>query len=70
MNIGTRVYYNQNGLVVFEKSESSGDVSRVDNEIISYIDLPYGDKTLENVLDYHIENGEIVIDKTYIPQSK
>ena len=37
-------------------------------ENIGVLDLPYGDETLKDVSEFHIENGQIVIDKKVIPQ--
>lgn len=66
MEVGNRIYFNQNGLVLFKTGESSGAVTQhFENEIINYIDLPFGDKTLENAQEWHIdvEGKKIVVDK-------
>lgn len=69
IQVGNRIYYNQNGKAIFTTGEMQGDVlPRIENEVINYIDLPYGDTTLKDVSEYHIENGQIVIDKMIIPQ--
>lgn len=69
LQVGNRIYYNQNGKVILQTGEMQGDVlPRTENEVISYIDLLYGDKILEGVQEFHIENGQIVIDKKVIPQ--
>ena len=66
LQIGNRIYFNQNGKVTHQTGERQGDVLlNVENEVIQYIDLPFGDKTLENVQEFHIENGQIVVDKRF-----
>lgn len=70
MQIGKRIYYNQNGAIVCQLEEMNGNtLPRVYNEIVNYIDLPFGDKTLENVLEFHIEDKQIVVDKRIESQS-
>lgn len=64
MQIGNRIYYNQNGKVLFQTGESNGDVfPHLENEEIKYIDLEYGNIILKDVQEYHIENEIIIIDK-------
>lgn len=64
MQVGSRIYYNQDGKVLFQTGEMEGDVlPRVKNEVVSYVDLPYGDTSLQNVIAFHIEDGKIVVDK-------
>lgn len=64
MKRGNRIYYNQEGQILFQTYDIDGDVlPHLENEVIQYIDLPYGDKTLENALEYHIENNKLVISK-------
>lgn len=66
MKLGNRIYFNQNGQVIHVTGECQGDViARLENEVISYIDLDYGDKTIENAIEWHIdlENKKIVVDK-------
>ena len=67
--LGTRIYYNNLGNPIMILGEIEGDTPpRVENEVVSYLDLPYGDTTLKDVSEFHIENGQIVIDKKIIPQ--
>ena len=66
MKIGKRIYYNQYGKMILESGQREGEIQpRIENEIISYIDLDFDDNTLDNVLEYHIdiETKQIVIDK-------
>lgn len=66
MEIGSRIYYNQKGDCIFYTPEYNGEnlKPRI-KEIISYIDLPYGDKSMKNVEKFHIdvENKKIIVDK-------
>lgn len=64
--VGKRIYFNQYGEIVFILGDSSGSVKEHHkNEIINYIDFPYGDKTIENAEQWHIdvENRKFVVDK-------
>lgn len=64
MKIGNRIYYNQTGKCLWQTGEVFGSAfPLLEGEIVQYIDLPYGDKTLEDAEEWHIENGQIVIDK-------
>lgn len=66
MKLGNRIYFNQNGQVIHVTGECQGDViPRLENEIVSYIDLEYGDSTLKDAIEWHIdlENKKIVVDK-------
>lgn len=64
MKLGNRIYYNQTGKMVWMTGEMQGDVlpHQVD-EVIQYIDLEFGDETLKNAEEFHIENGQIVVTK-------
>lgn len=66
MQIGNRIYFNQKGQIVYMTGECQGDgTARLENEVVSYIDLPYGDRTIQNAETWHIdvENKKIVVDK-------
>ncbi|BDB02126.1 hypothetical protein [Clostridium botulinum] len=64
LQIGNRIYYDKNtGKVLFQTGEIQGDILPRKVEKIEYIDLAFGDKTLENVSTFHIENTKIIIDK-------
>lgn len=66
MKVGNRIYFNQNSEIIHVAWKCEGDVkTHLENEVISYIDLDYGDKTIENAIEWHIdiENKKIVVDK-------
>lgn len=66
MEVGKRIYFNQFGTIIFSLGECRGGVNPYpQNEIINYLDLPFGDKTIENAQEWHIdvENKKIVVDK-------
>lgn len=66
-SVGARIYYDQHGQPVWVSGEAQGDIREREEEQISYIDLPYGDKTLENAAEWHVEHGQIVVD-AYQPE--
>ena len=55
-----RVYYD---VTSGEWLMATGLQEQRENEIISYIDLLEGDTILEDAEVFHIENGEIIVDK-------
>lgn len=61
-----RVYYD---VTSGEWLIATGLQEQRENEIISYIDLLEGDTTLEDAEVFHIENGEIIVDK-YVLSTK
>ena len=64
MQIGIRIIYNKlNGKPIIVYGESEGDITEREPLDLDYIDLPFGDTTLQNVASFHIENGSIVIDQ-------
>lgn len=66
MDIGNRIYYDElTGKPILQTGEASGSVEPRKEESIKYIDLPYGDTTLENVKEFHIIDGTIVVDSYY-----
>lgn len=74
MNIGKRIIYDKNtGKVLNEVlNEMSGDAPEgVRGTEIEYIDLPFGDTTLQDAETYHIDitTKKIVVDtaKQHIP---
>lgn len=61
-----RVYYD---VTSGEWLMATGLQEQRENEIISYIDLLEGDTILEDAEVFHIENGEIIVDK-YVLSTK
>lgn len=63
MQIGIRIIYNKlNGKPIIVYGESEGDITERESLDLDYIDLPFGDTTLQNVAEFHIENRTIIID--------
>ena len=66
---GNRIYYNQLGKVLWMTGETKiigGELDpHLENEIVNYIEIPYGDETLKDALKYHVDTelGELVVDE-------
>lgn len=64
MNLGNRIYYNQTGKMIWMTGEMQGDVlPHLEGEVVQYLDLDFGDETLKNAEEWHIENGQVIVTK-------
>lgn len=71
MATGSRIYYNQEGTIVSIHNEIDNVTIERPEEVISYVDIPYGELKLDGYLlkGVDVDTGELIKEKLDLPET-